>query len=137
MTAAVTELLDFSRPIHPESLRRVPLSSCLAAQCAALGIEDHHLTIAADLVLVAEPRKLERILRALARPGRLGRLHAQAQIDGERVRLDLAVAVELTGRDDGLDLATALAAQQGGELVVRRAPTFLATLFMPRHLGTL
>ncbi|MBL8786049.1 MAG: hypothetical protein JNJ59_14210 [Deltaproteobacteria bacterium] len=137
MTTAVTELLDFSRAVHPESLRRVPLLACLEAQCSALGIADHSFAIAADLVLVAEPRKLERILRALARPGRLGRLHAQAGLDGERVRLDLAVAVELSGSDDGLELATALAAQQGGELQVRRAPSFLATLFMPRHLGTL
>ncbi|MFO0745837.1 MAG: histidine kinase dimerization/phospho-acceptor domain-containing protein [Myxococcota bacterium] len=137
MTTAVTELLDFSRAIHPESLRRVPLRACLEAQCAALGIEGQSLAIAPDLVLVAEPRKLERILRALARPGRLGCLHAQASLDGERVRLDLAVAVELSAPDDGLELATALAAQQGGELLVRRAPTFLATLFMPRHLGSL
>lgn len=134
MGVAVSELLDFSRAIHPESLKRVALHDLLRAQCDDLGVTLAGSDMPDDLTLVAEPRKLARVLREVVRFARVAPLTVTGRVEGDRVRLDFthvgqasdAVAAELA-------LAVALAAQQGGTLTITNTPGFTATLRMPRH----
>ncbi len=125
MSAAVSELLDFSRAIHPESLERValrPLITRLASAPIDLRVPD-------DLSLVAEPRKLERVLRALLALGAVG-------VDGSTVGAEVHLEVVLArapSDTNALALASALAAQKGGRIAARGASF---TLCRPRHEAT-
>ncbi len=120
MSAAVSELLDFSRAIHPESLERMalrPLITRLASASIDLRVPD-------DLSLVAEPRKLERVLRALLALGAVG-------VDGTTVGAEVHLEVVLArapSDTNAIALASALAAQQGGRIDVRGASFTLCML---------
>ncbi|MFO0744659.1 MAG: histidine kinase dimerization/phospho-acceptor domain-containing protein [Myxococcota bacterium] len=131
MATAVSELLDFSRAVHPDSLRRVNVAELVAAVCRARQVTPSALAVPPDLAVVVEPRKAERVLQALLQLGHLGALTVSAREDARSVIIDVSIDVDVGDARESLAVASALAEQQGGGLTVRPAP-FAATLTWPR-----
>jgi len=129
MSAAVTGLLDFSRAIHPDNLQRVALRPLIARLAAAAGRGTLELHVSDDLSLLAEPRKLERVLRTLLGPEAVA---IGGEVVGTEVRLEVVLARPIID-SDATAIAAALAAQQGGELHLGASSL---TLRMPRHEAT-